>query len=57
MFTKVQAYAKFIAALIGTAVTAGTTLIPADGLEWLTFVGALLTTLAVYAIPNAEVAE
>ena len=57
MFEKAQAYAKFIAALIGTAATAGTTLIPAEGLEWLTFLGAILTTVAVYAIPNVEVSE
>jgi hypothetical protein len=52
MFTKVQEYAKFIAALIGTAVTAGTTLIPNEGLEYLAFIGALVTAVAVYAIPN-----
>lgn len=52
MFTKVQEYAKFIAALIGSAVTAGATLLPAEGLEWLSFVAALLTAVAVYAVPN-----
>ena len=54
MFAKIQVYAKFVAALVGTAVTAGTTLIPAEGIEWLTFVSALLTTVAVYAVPNKE---
>lgn len=57
MFTKIQHYSKFIAALIGTAVTAGTTLIPAEGIEWLTFVGALLTAVAVYAVPNKPVEQ
>lgn len=52
MVSKIQAYAKFVAALIGTAVTAGTTLIPADGVQWLTFIAALLTSVAVYAFPN-----
>ena len=52
MLSKIQPYAKFIAALIGTALTAGTTLIPAEGLEYLAFVGALITTIAVYSIPN-----
>jgi len=52
MIQKAQAYAKLIAALIGTAVTSGTAVIAPDGLEWLTFIGTLLTTFAVYAIPN-----
>jgi len=52
MIQKAQAYAKLIAALIGTAVTAGTSVIAPDGLEWLSFIGALITTFAVYAIPN-----
>lgn len=54
MFEKAQHYAKFIAALIGTAVTAGATLIPEEGLNWLAFVAALLTSLAVYAVPNKQ---
>jgi len=57
MIEKAQAYAKLIAALIGTAVTSGTAVIAPDGLEWLSFIGALLTTFAVYAIPNVPVAD
>ena len=58
MFKNIQAYSKFVAALIGTAVTAGSSLIVPEGLKWLTFVGALLTTVAVYAVPNVpEVTE
>lgn len=52
MFEKVQHYAKFIAAIIGTAVTAGASLIPDDGLKWLAFLAAILTSVAVYAVPN-----
>lgn len=52
MLAKIQPYAKFVAALIGTAVTAGSSLIVPEGLEWLTFIGALVTTVAVYAVPN-----
>lgn len=55
MLTKIQPYAKFLAALIGTAVTAGSSLILPEGLEWLTFAGALLTTIAVYSVPNTPV--
>lgn len=54
MFEKAKHYAKFIAALLGTAVTAGATLIPEEGLEWLAFVAAILTSIAVYAVPNKQ---
>ena len=52
MVQTAQKYAKLIAALIGTAVTAGAGVIAPEGLEWLAFIGALITTFAVYAIPN-----
>ena len=52
MVHTVQRYAKLVAALIGTAVTAGAGVIAPEGLEWLAFIGALVTTFAVYRIPN-----
>lgn len=58
MLNKIRPYAKFVAALIGTAVTAGSSLLLPEALEWLAFAGALLTTVAVYAVPNTpEVSE
>jgi len=53
---KLQEYAKLIAALIGTTVTAGVVVLAPEALEWLSFVGALVTTFAVYQVPN-RVAE
>ena len=52
MLETIQPYAKFVAALIGTAITAGSSLFLPEALEWLTFVGAIVTTIAVYAVPN-----
>ena len=57
MLNKIQPYAKFVAALIGTAVTAGGSLLLPEALEWLTFIGALITTVAVYAVPNVPAAK
>jgi hypothetical protein len=55
--SKIQEYAKLLAALIGTAVTAGTSVIAPDDLEWLSFIGAIITTFAVYRIPNTVAAD
>jgi uncharacterized membrane protein YadS len=52
MFEKVQQYAKFIVALIGAVVTSGVNLIPEEYSQWLTVVVAVLTAVAVYAVPN-----
>lgn len=54
MFEKVQHYAKFVAALLGTVITAGTTLIPDEDLKWVSFAAAILTSIAVYAVPNKQ---
>lgn len=52
MLEKIQPYAKFVAALLGTAITAGAGVIAPEGLEWLAFIGAIVTTVAVFAVPN-----
>ena len=52
MFTKIQAYAKFVAALLTVLVTAGVGLIPGGYVGWVQLAIALLGTVAVYAFPN-----
>lgn len=54
MFEKIQHYAKFIVALLGTVITAGATLIPENDLKWIAFVLALVTSFAVYQVPNKQ---
>jgi len=53
MFTKIQTYAKFVAALLTVLVTAGVGLIPGESVGWVQLAIALLGTVAVYAFPNA----
>ncbi len=58
---KAQEYAKAIVAAIGTLLTAasslsadlGVTIIPAEVQPWITFVLAVLTAFATWAVPNA----
>lgn len=51
--SKLQRYAKAIAALVGAVATWLAAWLPNDGVaRWLGGVVALLTTLSVYAIPN-----
>jgi hypothetical protein len=52
MFAKVQSVAKFLVALIGTLITAGTTFIPEEYGPWLGFAAAILTAVATYVVPN-----
>ena len=49
----IQRHVKFVAALIGVTLTAGVGVIAPEALQWMGFVGALVTAVAVYAIPNA----
>lgn len=53
MVQKIQEYAKFVAALLGFAVTTGTTLIPVEWSPWLTFIAGIATAVSVAVIPNA----
>lgn len=57
MIQKIKEIAKFIAAIVGGALTAGSTLIPASWSPWLTLVLAVATAVAVYQIPNAPASE
>jgi p-aminobenzoyl-glutamate transporter AbgT len=52
MFQKFQPYAKFIVAILTVLVTAGVGLIPADFIDWLQLVIALIGAYAVYVVPN-----
>lgn len=52
MFAKVQQYAKFLVALVGSFATAGSTFIPAEWAPYVSLTLALLTTVATYAVPN-----
>jgi hypothetical protein len=52
MITKLQEYAKFVAALLGVVVVSGVGLIPAGGIAWVQFILALVAAAAVYAVPN-----
>lgn len=51
-FTDVMKYAKAIAALIGSIVTALLAELPPDQYRWLAIVGVVATTIATWAIPN-----
>lgn len=55
MFAKIQSVAKFLVALIGTLITAGTTFIPEEYGPWLGFAAAILTAVATYVVPNTPV--
>jgi len=52
MFTKIQAYAKFIAAILTVIATAGVGLIPGEYIGWVQLVVSILGAVAVYAVPN-----
>ena len=52
MFPKIQAYAKFIAAILTVIVTTGVGLIPGQYIDWVQLVVAILGAVAVYAVPN-----
>ncbi|MDJ0321644.1 hypothetical protein [Pseudarthrobacter sp. PS3-L1] len=49
----VFAYAKAIAALLGSIVTGLLAVLPPDEYQWLVIVGVIATTVATFAIPNA----
>lgn len=55
MIQKISRYAKFVAAIVGAVLTAGAGLVPADWGQWLAFVLAIVTAVAVYKVPNAKV--
>lgn len=50
---KILQYAKAIAALIGSVVTALLAVLPPAEFRWLAIVGVVATTVATWAIPNA----
>lgn len=50
--TRVQQYAKFIAAVVGALVTAATDAFGGVP-DWATFIALAVTAIAVYAVPNA----
>lgn len=50
---KIKEAAKMVAALVGSLLTAGTSLIPVEWNGWLGLVLAILTAIATYRIPNA----
>ncbi|MEA5453317.1 hypothetical protein SPF06_01145 [Sinomonas sp. JGH33] len=50
---KILVYAKSIAALVGSVVTALLAVLPPDQYKWLTIVGVVATTVATWAVPNA----
>lgn len=52
MSDKIAQYAKFIAALIGAALTSFSLLIPAEWAPWLTAAASFLTAIAVILVPN-----
>jgi len=52
MFPKIQAYAKFIAAILTVIATTGVGLIPGQYIDWVQLVVAILGAVAVYAVPN-----
>lgn len=54
MIQKIKEVAKFVAALVGSVVTAGSTFIPEDWAPYLSLVLAVLTAVATYTIPNAD---
>lgn len=49
---RVLEYAKAIAALVGSIVTALLAVLPADEYKWLAIAGVIATAVATYAIPN-----
>lgn len=50
----VQQYAKTIAALIGSVLTAGVVTLPNDVAPWVGLGTAVLTAIATYAVPNRQ---
>lgn len=48
----ILAYAKTIAALVGSVVTALLGVLPAEEYRWLVIVGVICTAVATYAVPN-----
>lgn len=50
---KIREVAKFVVALIGAVLTAGSTLVPEAWGPWLSLALALATAVAVYQVPNA----
>lgn len=52
MREKIAQYAKFVAALIGAALTSFSLLIPAEWAPWLTAAASFLTAVAVVLVPN-----
>jgi len=54
-FVKAQGYAKFLVAMLGALLGAGSLLIPDDWGKWVTLSIAMLTAFSVYQIPNKTV--
>jgi hypothetical protein len=48
------AYAKAIAALLGSIATALLSVLPPEEYRWLVIVGVVATAVATYAVPNLE---
>lgn len=53
MIQKAKEVAKFLVALLGALLVAGTTFIPGDWAGWLGLLLAVLTAAATYTVPNA----
>lgn len=54
MLDKIQAYAKFLVAIIGAVLTSASTLFPDNTVvkDWGPLVLSLVTAIAVYRVPN-----
>jgi len=50
-------YAKAIAALLGSIVTALLAVLPPEEYRWLVIIGVVLTAVATWRIPNVDVTE
>jgi len=50
-------YAKAIAALAGSIVTALLAVLPPEEYRWLTVAGVVLTAVATWRVPNVDVTE
>ena len=56
-FIKAQGYAKFLVAMLGALLGAGSLLIPEEWGQYITLAISLLTAFSVYAVPNKSEAE
>lgn len=55
--SNVFAYAKAIAALLGSIVTGLLAVLPPEQYQWLVIVGVIATTVATFVIPNTPADE